>query len=1454
MLSYGRGYDTQYLTDGVAGGREGYYSAAVTNGEPPGVWYGAGAATLGLVGEVNADLLEAIYANLLDPRDPAAHDRSMWRQAAMLSAGHKQYKTPGQLYEAAVAKEPHAGPERRAELRAGAERDARQALPFIDLTFNATKSFSVAAVAFERAANEARAVGDEAGAEFWAGKHRVMEEAVLAGARAGIDFLQERAGYGRVGKFGKEQAGRWMDAHSWVVAQFLQHDSRDHDPHLHVHQAVLNRQLCADGVWRALDTTAIKRWRAAAEAVSDRTAEAYAAQKAGIRFETRPDGVAREVVGVEVELRDQMSKRRADITPKTEELAEMFRARFGREPSLHDWSRLAQDATLATRKPKEYASESDTARMDRWEAETREATSAGLAATAVAVLAAGAVERPVPTFVPTDVQLRAIAALEQTARPIWREADVTRALNRALPGELRIAPEAVPVLLDGLTRDTIRTIVAAGGAEPTEAAPDELLLDDGRSVYEAPAARTFTSEKLVVGARLLRAAAVARGAVAMPVEDALGWVARFAESGAALGRDQARALVGVLTSGAMLESITATAGSGKSFLLGALSSVLEQSGRQMFGVATTQAATEVMREEGLTALNITQWLAVQQRLADGSPWAGDQQYALTPGAIIAVDEASMTTQGNLVAVQQWCAGAGVKMLPVGDQAQLGPVGPGGSLADVAAHGINYELTEVFRFREDWEKHASLGLRDGKREAVAEYAKHGRLVDGGSLEQTRDKLARAWLADTLDGKEALLTVPTNAEATTMSVKLRAELVALGRVEADGVHLGMQDATAGVGDLVQARRNGWVLLGWEGNTAAPINRKTYEVVAVRADGGLTVAPVVSRSADGTVLGEVLQLPARYVDRHLTLAYASTPHAAEGRTVDTGLTMWGSGISAPGGLVGMTRGTERNIGIAVTKAAPAAEAAPGEVAEIKERTAAAVVLDVLENHEAEVSALAHMEQAQRDAASTVTHGGRLIDGVAQITQNRTGAALDRLTAAGELTPGDRVRMAGDEAMWSVHSLLRQAELAGHDPDAVLAGAVRRGDFVTAASAARVLHSRIYQAVRDDLTPKIRTFADLIPADTPESWREWLERRAADADERRQVLGEEIAEARPQWAVEALGPVPDDPIARLEWEDNAGIAGVVRELMGHDDPADALGDPPPAQLAEKHALWRAGHAALGLPSAGPEEREASEGWLRCQVVAAQREENWMSPYVGDELAAVSLAHDRARETATVAAAQADAATSDPQRAAMVRGEAQAAADALAVLSEQRAHLEEMDLHRAQALAHTAVTRERGDAARDELAARGVDLVATDERTTAQEWVDAHLAERVEDERVREVRDEAELLDPVKVADQAVLDAEQVPAGQVAESGLAETAIPDIRGTSEPDPVEHTDSELRRRVPPMAQTQAKLHRAQGAVAEITARRDLDAAADTDETAPAAAWPPGPSTSADTVDDARVDA
>lgn len=129
-----------------------------------------------------------------------------------------------------------------------------------------------------------------------------------------------------------------------------------------------------------------------------------------------------------------------------------------------------------------------------------------------------------------------------------------------------------------------------------------------------------------------------------------------------------------------------------------------------------------------------------------------------------------------------------------------------------------------RFSAPWEASASLRLCDRDASVLAEYARHGRIRAGGTAEQAEQAAQRAWLADHLAGRDALLLVGSNEQAARVSAAVRAELVALGMVAETGVRLGRDGTVAGVGDLVQARRNGWELVSPE-TPVAPINRLTY-----------------------------------------------------------------------------------------------------------------------------------------------------------------------------------------------------------------------------------------------------------------------------------------------------------------------------------------------------------------------------------------------------------------------------------------------------------------------------------------------------------------------------------------------------------------------------------------------------------------------------------------------------
>ena len=1469
MLSVFRGHSVRYLTDEVAKAREGYYSGAVAAGEPAGLWWGNGAETLGLSGEVDADLMEAVYTHLRDPRDPLAHDAATRESAAALSSGHRKYKTADQIYAGVLEANPGAGPEERAQLRNQAARSARQAVSFIDVTFSAPKSVTVAGLAFERAANEARGRGDLEAAAAWDVRAQAVEDALMAGSRAALAYLQEHAGYSRVGHHGGG-SGRWIDAHEFVVAQFLQHDSRERDPQWHVHAAILNRVLCSDGVWRGLDGKAIDEHKAAAGALAERVMEAYLAQSVGVRAQTRPDGIAREIVGVDRELMDLYSSRSRQIGPKAAALIREFETSVGRAPSSYERVVIHEQATLATRRAKSHDGETREEQFARWEAMAAERITGGLVPLAERLLeqAAGSPDE----FSPLDVVERAVADVG-TARQHYNRSDVFRAVSNALPGHLGIAPDEVLPLMDGLTDAAMERVQQLTPKQDTAAMPPELLLANGESVYARHGSTRYATPGQLAAERALIAAAVQRGAAQLDDRQVDAVTARFATSGMTLGADQEAALRGVLTSGAQVEVLTAAAGTGKSFVVGAIADSWTNPppvtpdaqpdpddpalSRRVFGLAPYQVAADVLAGEGLASKNIRAWLATQGRLdraRPGVPATGpngdDEAWRLRRDDLVVIDEAGTAETGDLLAIYERCAAVGAKLLLVGDPRQLSAIGPGGALADLAEHGIAYQLTDVRRFKNGWEGSASLRLREGDASALAEYDRHGRILDGGTAEQAEAKATRAWLADTLDGREALLMVATNSAAARVAASLRDELVRLGRVQEEGVPLGMGDqlaewrgVTAGVGDLVEGRALAWHLARFEDNVAAPVTRKAYRVLATRADGGLTVAPVEARrchaDADearegewndwGEQQGPPMQLPGSYVREHISLAYASTKDAAQGRTVDTAHTVNGAAVDSASLYVPLTRGREANTVYAITRhLAPDAET--GETHDVAARDPLAVLTDLVEAIHDDYSAVTEQQIAESRAASVMTHLDRMVDLIREVNAGRVAATLDRLAATGALSPFDRQRLAADDAFGSLERLLRTAELAGHDADAVLEAAVTARSLDTAEAPAQVLHHRITTALTGRLTPHLRNGVDdLIPSHlrhapsaadaalTPmtEKRADWLRQLADAADNRRHELGSQTAADSPAWAIDALGPVPDgdDPaqtVARQDWESRAGWAAAYRELVAYTDEQDALGAAPGRGRVEHAAMFRAAHEALNLSHSGEEEASLSDGALRARVAAWERERNWAPRWVDEELAATHEHRERRAQDATVWEAHADTPDTPPDDAARLRAEAAAARAEVVQLDAQLADLEMASNARALWAAHTMVTRDKAERSEFELRARGLDPRARADRTTAEEWLATYRDNQANDERDQRHVDEHDLAP--EQADSHDRHADTAPVD----------ITEDIRERSSPDPTEHTDSRTRRYVPPLQEMTKIVERAHATVDELTARRPVD--------------------------------
>ena len=164
----------------------------------------------------------------------------------------------------------------------------------------------------------------------------------------------------------------------------------------------------------------------------------------------------------------------------------------------------------------------------------------------------------------------------------------------------------------------------------------------------------------------------------------------------------------------------------------------------------------------------------------------------------------MMSIADLAAIMRLAAERDCRVLITGDHEQLAAVEGGGGMMMLARQMGYVQLAEPVRFAHEWERDASLRLRAGRRVVLARYDEQGRLR-GGDPEEATELACRAFLADHLAGRDALLLARTGEQAREMSRRVRDDLIRYGIVQAgDQVSL-RHGAAASCGDLIVARQN-------------------------------------------------------------------------------------------------------------------------------------------------------------------------------------------------------------------------------------------------------------------------------------------------------------------------------------------------------------------------------------------------------------------------------------------------------------------------------------------------------------------------------------------------------------------------------------------------------------------------------------------------------------------------
>jgi len=675
-----------------------------------------------------------------------------------------------------------------------------------------------------------------------------------------------------------------VDAEGLIAATFRQHTSRALDPQLHTHVVIANKVRSPDGRWLALDARTLKLDQRTLSAIYHATLRSQLTTRLGVAWGAVENGIA-EMKHVPDAVLEEFSARTSDMQRRIDEKLDRFIDNLDRDPTPKERWQLEREAVVDSRPPKSDAINAAMLHAG-WVGQVE---SLGHDPTQIVDDAVGRTRgRALDNRTATDMMDQAIEILSEK-QSSWRPAELTREIAAALPTDVQIEPGRIGPILDGLTDIAISDYCV----DISRTLPDGVQLRrDGRPITESVADRALTTPAILAQEERLLAWAERR--MARQCIDSANAIER---SRVQLTGPQAE-IAAAVAGDADLVIAVGPAGTGKTTALTPAVEQLRADGRAAFGVAPSAAAADVLATETGIAADTIDKLLTEHSL-DRPP---DHKFDLPNGATVIVDEAGMVPTKRLDALTQLADDRGWRITLVGDPMQFSAVGRGGMFEHlIDTHGA-IELDQVHRFSNDWEREASLRLRQGDSTVADVYDLQGRLHGGTATRMERNALD-AWWTARHNGEAVILAAPTNDTVYSLNLAAQQRRLNTGELDTRGRYIDAGGYRMRGGDEIATRRNHRQL-----HTDQELmirNRDQWTVDKVHRNGDLTI-----HGRTGSV-----RLPHDYVTQHVELAYAQTSHATQGRTVDRSILLLDGPADVRGVYVPMTRGRHNNDAYIIT-----------------------------------------------------------------------------------------------------------------------------------------------------------------------------------------------------------------------------------------------------------------------------------------------------------------------------------------------------------------------------------------------------------------------------------------------------------------------------------------------------------------------------------------------------------
>ncbi|MBA2655299.1 MAG: AAA family ATPase [Gammaproteobacteria bacterium] len=333
-----------------------------------------------------------------------------------------------------------------------------------------------------------------------------------------------------------------------------------------------------------------------------------------------------------------------------------------------------------------------------------------------------------------------------------------------------------------------------------------------------------------------------------------------------LNDEQANAIQHILQ-GSDISIIVGRAGTGKTYALKAAKEAFTKVGYHIQGIALSGIAAQGLQEaSGIPSRTIASFTYALRK----------ETLKLTKDDIIILDEAGMTDTYALSEIINHIHKAQAKLILVGDEAQLQPIGPGAPFRALLERVGFAELQQIIRQEEPWQRKATHHLATGNiREALKSYQEHQHIHYNKTANDAIHRLIDDWHhrynQKYIILQQTLILAHRNSDVMQLNGIARAKRILAGEIDQGfSIKKGEQELWLSVNDRLLFLKNDPKL--------GVRNGQFGTVKAIESD---NFGKVKSITVDLDNNKAVTFDPEHY--GHFNHGYSATIHKTQGITVD-------------------------------------------------------------------------------------------------------------------------------------------------------------------------------------------------------------------------------------------------------------------------------------------------------------------------------------------------------------------------------------------------------------------------------------------------------------------------------------------------------------------------------------------------------------------------------------------